>query len=52
MRARDRLMHDGASVSRTDAIIRHSNQANGAATNFAFLSTASQTDVINFLNSL
>ena len=52
MRARDRLMHDGASVSRTDAILRHSNQANGAATNFAFLSTASQTDVINFLNSL
>jgi len=52
MRARDRLMHDGASVSRTDAILRHGNQANGAATNFFFLSTASQNDVINFLNSL
>jgi CxxC motif-containing protein (DUF1111 family) len=52
MRARDRLMHDGASVSRTDAILRHSNQANGAATTFAFLSTSQQTDVINFLNSL
>ena len=52
MRARDRLMHDGASVSRTDAILRHGNQANNAAINFAFLSTASQTDVINFLNSL
>jgi CxxC motif-containing protein (DUF1111 family) len=52
MRARDRLMHDGASVSRTDAILRHSNQANGAATNFAFLASSQQTDVINFLNSL
>src|SRR5215468_10598342 len=52
IRARDRLMHDGATVSRTDAILRHGNQANGAATNFAFLSAASQTDVINFLNSL
>jgi CxxC motif-containing protein (DUF1111 family) len=52
MRARDRLMHDGASVSRTDAILRHGNQANAAATNFFFLSTSQQTDVINFLNSL
>jgi len=52
MRARDRLMHDGQNVSRTDAILRHSNEANTAATNFAFLSTASQNDVINFLNSL
>jgi CxxC motif-containing protein (DUF1111 family) len=52
IRARDRLMHDGNSVSRTDAILRHGNQAAGAATNFAFLSTTSQTDIINFLNSL
>jgi len=52
IRARDRLMHDGANVSRTDAILRHGNQAAGAAINFAFLSTASQNDVINFLNSL
>ncbi|HEY6174268.1 MAG TPA: di-heme oxidoredictase family protein [Kofleriaceae bacterium] len=52
IRARDRLMHDGNSVSRTDAILRHSNQAAGAAANFAFLSTTSQTDLINFLNSL
>jgi CxxC motif-containing protein (DUF1111 family) len=52
MRARDRLMHDGLSVSRTDAILRHSNEAAGPATNFAFLSTSSQNDVINFLNSL
>jgi CxxC motif-containing protein (DUF1111 family) len=52
MRARGRLMHDGANVSRTDAILRHRNQAAGAANNFASLSLTSQTDVINFLNSL
>jgi CxxC motif-containing protein (DUF1111 family) len=52
MRTRDRLMHDGATVSRSDAIARHRNQAQTAANNFAALSTTSQTDVINFLNSL
>jgi CxxC motif-containing protein (DUF1111 family) len=52
MRARGRLMHDGQNVSRTDAILRHKNQAATAANNFAALSAASQTDVINFLNSL
>jgi CxxC motif-containing protein (DUF1111 family) len=52
MRARDRLMHDGSSVSRTDAILRHNNEAAGAANNFASLSLASQNDVISFLNSL
>jgi CxxC motif-containing protein (DUF1111 family) len=52
VRARDRLMHDGASVSRSDAIARHHNQAQGAANNFASLSITSQTDVINFINSL
>ncbi|HET9621407.1 MAG TPA: di-heme oxidoredictase family protein [Kofleriaceae bacterium] len=52
MRVRDRLMHDGASVSRSDAILRHSNEAAGAASNFANLSTTSQNDLINFLNSL
>jgi CxxC motif-containing protein (DUF1111 family) len=52
MRARDRLMHDGATVSRTDAVLRHRNEAAGAASNFNALSVASQNDVINFLNSL
>jgi CxxC motif-containing protein (DUF1111 family) len=52
MRARDRLMHDGATVSRSDAIARHRNQAQGAANAFAALSLASQNDLIAFLNSL
>jgi len=52
MRSRPRLMHDGENVSRGDAILRHGGQALTARNNFAALSTASQLDVINFLNSL
>jgi CxxC motif-containing protein (DUF1111 family) len=52
MRARDRLMHDGATVSRTDAINRHAGQATAARNNFNNLSAGSQNDLINFLNSL
>ena len=52
MRGRDRLMHDGESVSRSDSILRHGNEAAGSALGFAFLSISSQNDLINFLNSL
>jgi CxxC motif-containing protein (DUF1111 family) len=52
LRTRDRLMHDGATVSRTDAILRHGGQAAAAANAFASLSSSSQMDMINFLNSL
>src|SRR4029079_18951332 len=52
LRARDRLMHDLQTVSRSDAINRHAGQATTARNNFNGLSAASQQDVINFLNSL
>jgi len=52
LRARDRLMHDGLSVTRSDAISRHHNQAQSAQNNYNSLSTTQQQDVINFLNSL
>ncbi|HEX7992870.1 MAG TPA: di-heme oxidoredictase family protein [Streptosporangiaceae bacterium] len=52
MRARARLMHDGLSVSRTDAILRHGGQAAGSVAAFARLPSPQQTDVLNFLNSL
>jgi CxxC motif-containing protein (DUF1111 family) len=39
-------------VSRTDAILRHANQAAGSVAAFARLSAAQQSDVIDFLNSL
>jgi CxxC motif-containing protein (DUF1111 family) len=52
VRTRNRLMHDGLSLSRSDAIARHRGEATGASNNFLSLSTASQNDLINFLNSL
>jgi CxxC motif-containing protein (DUF1111 family) len=52
VRARNRLMHDGLSLSRSDAIARHRGEATGASNNFLSLSITSQNDVINFLNSL
>jgi CxxC motif-containing protein (DUF1111 family) len=52
MRARNRLMHDQATVSRSDAINRHAGQATTARNNFAALAASQQQDVINFLNSL
>jgi CxxC motif-containing protein (DUF1111 family) len=52
MRSRDRLMHDGATVSRSDAIDRHRGEAQTASNNFNALSTTSKNDLIAFLNSL
>src|SRR4029079_18342095 len=52
MRTRARLMHDGLTVSRTDAILRHAGQAAGSIAAFARLSAAQQADVLSFLNSL
>jgi len=52
MRARDRLMHDGNTVTRSDAIARHGGQAAAIRTNFNNLSATSQQDLINFLNTL
>ena len=52
LRARDRLMHDAQTVTRTDAINRHAGQATTARNNFNALSAGSQQDIINFLNTL
>jgi CxxC motif-containing protein (DUF1111 family) len=52
MRVRDRLMHDGQSLSRGDAITRHRGQATAASNAFQNLSSAQQNDVLEFLNSL
>ena len=52
MRSRARLMHDGASLTRNDAILRHAGQATGVINNYRSLSTTSQNRLITFLNSL
>ena len=52
MRTRNRLMHDGESLTRNDAILRHTNQAEPVIDNYINLSVNQQNQLITFLNSL
>ena len=52
MRTRDRLMHDGDTVNRNEAILRHAGQAAGTIANYNNLSTVQKNQLILFLNSL
>jgi CxxC motif-containing protein (DUF1111 family) len=52
MRSRDRLMHDGNTVNRNEAILRHAGEATGVINNYRSLSTTQQNQLITFLNSL
>ena len=51
-RSRDRLMHDGESLTRNEAILRHGGQATGVINNYQSLSTTQKNQLITFLNSL
>ncbi len=52
VRSRDRLMHDGESLLRNDAILRHAGEANFVINNYLNLSTTQKNQLITFLNSL
>jgi len=52
MRTRDRLMHDGESLTRNEAILRHSGEANFVINNYRSLSNTQKNQLITFLNSL
>jgi CxxC motif-containing protein (DUF1111 family) len=52
LRTRTRLMHDGATVTRNDAILRHAGEATFVINNFRNLSAVNRNRVIAFLNSL
>jgi CxxC motif-containing protein (DUF1111 family) len=52
MRTRDRLMHDGNTLNRNEAILRHAGEATGVINNYRSLSTTQQSQLITFLNSL
>lgn len=52
LRTRNRLMHDGLSSTREEAIQRHAGQAATAAKRFQQLSPAEKAALIAFLNSL
>jgi CxxC motif-containing protein (DUF1111 family) len=52
VRTRNRLLHDGESITRNDAILRHANQAEPVIINYIFLSTNQKNQLITFINSL
>ena len=52
VRTRDRLMHDGLSLTRNDAILRHGGEATFVINNYQSLSNQQKNQLITFLNSL
>jgi CxxC motif-containing protein (DUF1111 family) len=52
VRTRDRLMHDGESLTRNDAILRHAGEATFVINNYQALSTDQKNQLITFINSL
>lgn len=52
VRTRDRLMHDGASLTRSEAILRHAGEATGVINNYRSLSVTQRNQIATFLNSL
>ena len=52
VRTRDRLMHDGESLTRNAAILRHAGEATFVINNYRSLSTTQKNQLITFLNSL
>lgn len=52
VRTRDRLMHDGESLTRNDAILRHGGEATSVTNRYRNLTTTQKNQLITFLNSL
>ena len=45
-------MHDGETLTRNEAILRHAGQATGVINSYQQLSNAQKNQLITFLNSL
>jgi len=52
VRTRARLMHDGETLNRNEAILRHAGEATGVINGYRNLSTNQKNQLILFLNSL
>ena len=52
VRTRGRLMHDGETTNRNDAILRHAGEATGVINNYRSLSATQKNQLITFLQSL
>jgi CxxC motif-containing protein (DUF1111 family) len=51
-RTRDRHMHDGLSLTFTDAILRHAGEATSTINTFRALSATQRSQIVTFLQSL
>jgi CxxC motif-containing protein (DUF1111 family) len=52
LRTRNRLMHDGASLTRNDAILRHAREATSVVDRYRALNFTQKNQLVVFLNSL
>jgi CxxC motif-containing protein (DUF1111 family) len=52
LRTRSRMMHDGENITRNNAILTHTNEAEPVIDNYINLSLTQQNQLIAFLNSL
>ena len=52
LRTRDRLMHDNATFTRNEAILRHAGAATNVINNYINLSTTQKNQLITFLQTL
>ena len=52
VRTHDRHMHDGATLTFNESILRHAGEAAGVTANYQSLSTTQQNQIITFLKSL
>jgi CxxC motif-containing protein (DUF1111 family) len=52
LRTRDRIMHDGNTLNRNEAILRHAGEASGVISRYQLLSNTQKNQLILFLNSL
>jgi CxxC motif-containing protein (DUF1111 family) len=52
LRTRNRLMHDGLSFTREEAILRHGGQASSVTDRYRALSNTDKASLVTFLNSL
>lgn len=52
LRTRNRLMHDGLSLTVSDAILRHSGEASFVISNYQSLTATQKNHLLNFLRSL
>jgi hypothetical protein len=52
VRTRNRLMHDGESLTFSDAILRHGGEASFVTNRFTVLTAAERGNIIAFLRSL